>query len=102
MISKKYGDNNNQKRGTKKWSGITNAGNISGTSISCENFGGNKVGKTILKIEKSVKITDVITFPFFLNNNEITIENPTSRNEMKVKMAGIFHRGKYLEKSNNW
>jgi hypothetical protein len=33
-------------------------------------------------------------FPLFLNNLVITNENPTTTNEMKVKIAGTFQSGK--------
>ncbi len=85
---------NNQKRGTKKCRGKTNAGNISGTSISCENLGGNNVGRTILRIENIVTNNEVIKFPLFFNNLLLIIEIPTIRKDKNIKIAGTFQKGK--------
>jgi hypothetical protein len=74
--------------------GKTNPGNISGTSISWENLGGNNEGSTILRIENSVTNNEVIKLPFFLKSLPFISENATRINDKNVRIAGIFQRGK--------
>jgi len=94
LIIKKYGDNNNQKSGTKKCKGNMKPGNISGTSISWENLGGKNEGSTILRIENSVTNNEVIKFPFFLKSLLFISEKATRINDKNVKIAGTFQSGK--------
>ncbi len=66
------------------------------------NFGGKRLGKTMLNKEVAATKTEVIKCALFLKIVEINRENATSKEEKNVRIAAIFQSGKYAEKSNNW